>query len=68
MIMDGAMADEGAERRLDELRERVNMAVKRDRSVTAKRMLGLLRRMCYVVAAIVFVVTLFVLDFIYHPK
>jgi hypothetical protein len=66
--MEDDMADDEAERRLDELRERVNLAVMRDRLRTAERRQAVLRWICYVVAAITFVVTAFVRDFINHPR
>jgi len=70
MIMDeDDIGDEKSERRLDDLRDRVNLSARgrRDKLMTAKRKLMVLRRMCYVVAAIVFVVALFVLIFVEHP-
>ena len=66
--MEDDLADDEAERRLDELRERVNLAVMRDRLRTTERRQAVLRWVCYGVAAIVFVITLFVWDFLNHPK
>jgi hypothetical protein len=67
-MADGEAEDGEAERRLDELRERVNLAFMRERMKTAARRQALLRWICLLVATIVFVVTLFVRDFLHYPK
>jgi hypothetical protein len=68
VTMEDDMADDEAERRLDELRERVNLAVMRDRLKTSERRNALLRWICYVTAASVFVATLFIWNFADHPR
>jgi hypothetical protein len=57
------MIEEELEQRLDELRDRMNTAAGRDKL----RKLAVLRGACYVVAAIVFIVTMFARDFTGHP-
>jgi hypothetical protein len=62
------MDPEEPERRLDDLRDRVNLSARAQREglMTTKRKLMALRRICYVVAAIVFIVALFILVFVEH--
>jgi hypothetical protein len=61
------LTDEEVERRLDELRNRLNANDRPKRSTAAEPLMVVLRSLCYVVAAIVFVVALILFDFINQP-
>ena len=66
---DDDMAEEESKRRLDDLRDRLNLSNRGrlDRLVAANRKLVGLRRICYFVAIIVCVVALIASDFAKYP-
>ena len=69
IIDDDDMAEEESKRRLDDLRDRLNLSARgrRDRLMAADQKLVGLRRICYFVAVIVFVVTSIASDFAKYP-